>query len=214
MHIVRDGSLFADTNLPWKFTENKISAGIARLEMLVDFAKVVGRGSLAHRKHFADADVVPMAVVFTEVANAFVRIEKDIFVPAISDSVDLRAAPLEPDDFVVGTAELAARAKRNEGPDIACFDFELLEDGQIGIFGVEDAMTARAYDGFGLAERTQNNGCAALRTIQRLRLCLGRPGKWRSARAHYQPSKLRRFFSLRSSNCTNSPRYRAGSGSL
>src|SRR5690349_15067092 len=206
MHIVRDGSLFADTNLPWKFTENKISAGIARLEVLVDFAKVVGRGSLAHRKHFADADVVPMAIVFIEVANAFVRIEQHIFVPAICDPLDLHTAPLEPNDFVVRIAELAARAKRNEGPDITRFDFELLEDGQIRILGIEDAMTARAHHGFGLAERTQNNGCAALRTIQRFRLRFGRSGEWWRARAHHQPSKLRRFFNLRSSNCTNSPR--------
>src|SRR5438445_5252078 len=181
--------------------------------MLVRFSEIVGRQRwtaehvVVHGgQNLADADVVPMAVVFSEVANAFVRIEQHIFVPAVSDSVDLRAAPLEPDDFVVGTAELAARAKRNEGPDITGFDFELLEDGQVGIFGVEDTMTARAHDGFSLAERTQNNGCAALRTIQRLRLRFGRPGEWRSARAHFQPSKLRKFFNLRSSNSTNSPR--------
>src|SRR5438094_4134460 len=214
MHIVRDGSLFADTNLPWKFTENKISAGIARLEMLVDFAKVVGRGSLAHRKHFADADVVPMAVVFTEVANAFVRIEENVFVPVVGDSVDLGAPPLESNNFVVGVAQLAARAKGNEGPYVTRFNFELLEGGQVGIFSVEDAMTTREHDGFGLTERTQNNGRATLRTIQRLRLRIGRSGEWWSVRAHHQPSKLRRFFKLRSLNSTNSPRYRAGSESL
>src|SRR5438445_10741369 len=114
MHIVRDGSLFADTNLPWKFTENKISAGIARLEMLVDFAKVVGRGSLAHRKHFADADVVPMAVVLAQVANAFVRIEQHVFMPPVGNSIDLRAPALKPDDLVVRAAQLAARAKGNK----------------------------------------------------------------------------------------------------
>src|SRR2546421_13089673 len=115
-----------------------------------------------------------MAVVFSEVANAFVRIEQHIFVPAVSDSVDLRAAPLEPDDFVVGTAELAARAKRDEGPDITGFAFELLEDIQVGVFGVADTMTVRAHEGFIRAERTQNNRFAALRTIQRLRCRLWR----------------------------------------
>src|SRR5437879_4177345 len=147
-----------------------------------------------------------MAVVFAQVANALIRIEENVFVPAVGDSVDLGAPPLEADDFVVGVAQLAARAKGNERPYVARLNFELLEDGQAGIFGVEDAMAARAHHSFGLAERAQHNGRAALRTIQRLRLRLGRPRKRRSACAHHQPSKLRKFFNLRSSNSTNSPR--------
>src|SRR5467141_2488533 len=42
MHVVSDGCLFADTNLPGKFTEDEVGAGIARLEVLVDLSKVIG----------------------------------------------------------------------------------------------------------------------------------------------------------------------------
>src|SRR5260370_7587903 len=92
--------------------------------------------------------------------------------------------------------------------------FELLKNGEIGIFGVQDAMATRTNHRLGLAERVQHDGRAALRTIQTLRLWLRWSGKWWNARAHHQPSKLRRFLNLRSSNSTNSPKYRPGSGSL
>ena len=214
MHIVSNGGLFADANLPGKFAEDKIRVGIGSLEVFVDLAKVVRRTPIGHRKLLANTDVVPMSVIFAEVANALVRIEQNIFMPAVGDSVDLGAAPLEPDDFVVRIAQLAARTQGNERPYVARLNLELLEDGEVGIFGVEDGMAASAHDRFGLPERTQRDGRAALRAIQRLRLRLWRPGQRWSARAHHQPSKLRRFFNLRSSNSTNSPRYKAASGSL
>ncbi len=111
-----------------------------------------------------------MAVVFGEVANAFIGIEENVFVPAVGDAVDLRASPLESNNFVVRVAQLAARTKGDERLYVTGLNFELLEDGQVGIFGVEDRMAARAHDGFGLAKRVQHNGCVSLRAIQRLRL--------------------------------------------
>jgi len=214
MHIVGDDCVLADANLPRKFPEDKIRVGIARLEVLVGLAQVISSAHLVCRELLANSDVVPMSVIFAEVANALVRIEQQVFIPGVTDALDFAMAPLKADDLVVRAAQLAARTQGNEGPYVTRLYFELLEDGEVGVFGVEDGMAAPAHDRFGLAERTQRDGRAALRAIQRLRLRLRRPGKWRSASAHHQPSKLRRFFNLRSSNSTNSPRYRAGSGSL
>ena len=95
-----------------------------------------------------------MTMVFAEVANALVRIEQDIFLPVVSDSVDLGRAPLEADDFVVRAAQLAAGAQRNLRLDFARGGFELLKDRQVGVFGVEDGMATSAHHRFGLAERT------------------------------------------------------------
>src|SRR6267378_6162875 len=217
MHVVSDGCLFSDANLPGKFAEDKIRAGVNGLEMLISFPEIICRhysANLRGGQRLANTDVVPMSVIFAEVANALVRIEQNVFVPVVGNSADLGAAPLKPDDFVVRAAQLAARTQGNEGPYVTRLYFELLEDGKVGVFSVQDRTAAPAHDRFGLAERAQRDGRAALRAVQRLCLRLRRPGKWRSARAHHQPSKLRRFFNLRSSNSTNSPRYRAGSGSL
>src|SRR6266403_2123073 len=132
MHVVGDDGVLADANLPGKFAEDKICVGVGRLEMLVGFAQVINGASLVRRKLLANTDVVPMSVIFAEVANALVRIEQDVFVPAVGDSVDLGAAPLKPDDFVVRAAQLAARTQGNEGPYATRFNFELLEDGEVG----------------------------------------------------------------------------------
>src|SRR5712692_6863797 len=214
MHKVRDGSLFPDTNLPRKFTEDEVRVGLSGLEVFISFSEIICSTTIRGGQRLANADVVPMSVVFAKVANALVRIEQNVLVPIVSDPVNVGATPLEPDEFVVRAAQLAARAERNERFDIVRDGFELLKNREIGIFGVEDRMATRADYRHGLPEGMQSDGGAALGTIQSLRLRLGRPGEWRSARAHHQPSKLRRFFNLRSSNSTNSPRYRAGSGSL
>src|ERR1700687_990498 len=217
MHVVSDGRLLADADLPGEFAEDEIRAGVDGLEMLISFPEIICPHYSANFRggqRLANTDVVPMSVIFAEVANALVRIEQNVFVPVVGDSVDLGAAPLEADDFVVCAAQLAARTQGNEGPYVTRLYFELLEDGKVGVFSIQDRTAAPANDRFGLAERAQRDGRPALRTIQRFRLRLWRSGKWRSASAHHQPSKLRRFFNLRSSNSTNSPRYRAGSGSL
>src|SRR5580704_14673335 len=89
--------------------------------MLVFLAKVVraapgrsGKRALDHRKLLANADVVPVAVVFAQVAKTLVGIEQQIFIPDIGDSFHLDTAPLEPDDLIVCAAQLAARPERNE----------------------------------------------------------------------------------------------------
>src|ERR1700674_1405521 len=208
MDELRDSGPFADADLPRKFADNEIRAGIGGLEVSISFPEIICCRYSAHFRggqRLANTDVVPMAVVFAEIANAFVRIEQNVFGPVVADSFDLDAAPLESDDFVVGAAQLSARAQRNQRLDFTCGGFELLKNRQVGIFGVEDGMAAPAHDRFGLPERTKRDGRAALGTIQCLRLRLRRSGEWWSARAHHQPSKLRRFFNLRSSNSTNSP---------
>src|SRR6267142_7164298 len=166
MDIVRDGGAFSDANLPGEFAENKIGAGIARLEVLVALAQIISRAALVHGELLANTNVVPVSVVFAKVANAFVRIKEHIFVPVVGDSVYLGAAPLEADDFVVRASQFSARAERDQRLGVARDGFELLKNRQVGIFGVQDAMAARAHDRFGLAERTQHNGGAALRAIQ------------------------------------------------
>src|SRR6267154_743418 len=75
MHIVSDGGVLTDANLPGKFPEDKICVGVGSLEVFVDLAKVVRRTSIGHRKLLTNTDVVPMSVIFAEVANTLVRIE-------------------------------------------------------------------------------------------------------------------------------------------
>ena len=80
-----------------------------------------------------------MAVVLGEVANALVRIEEDVFVPTVGDAFDLNGAPLKADDFVVGAANLAARAQGNERAGTSSVLLRIAAESEIGIFGVEDA---------------------------------------------------------------------------
>src|SRR4029077_6902281 len=214
MDEIGDDGVFANAHLPWKFAEDEIGVGVGSLKVLVDFAKVVSTTSIGHRQLFADAYVVPMAVVLAQIANALVRIEENVFVPIVGNSFDLTVAELKSDDFVIRAAEFAARTQGNQRFGNVSGCFELLKDGQIRILGIEDATATLAHDRFGLTKRAQNDCGTAFRTIQCLHLWLWRSGKWWSACAHHQPSKLRRFLSLRSSNSTNSPRYSAGSGSL
>src|SRR5579859_35049 len=115
-----------------------------------------------------------MAVVLTQVTKSLVRIEQNIFMPGIRDSFDLGVPPLKADDFVVRATKFAARAKRNQGINVAGQFFELLEDGEIRILGVEDASATSARDRFRLSERTKRDRSAALRAIERLHLRLGR----------------------------------------
>src|SRR5229473_655743 len=79
---VRDIGVFADANLPRKFTEDEIGIGIASLKMFVGFSEIIGGGTGAIEEgavhggqRLANTDVVPVSVVFAEVANALVRIE-------------------------------------------------------------------------------------------------------------------------------------------
>src|SRR5260370_1190600 len=164
MDEVRDSGVFADANLPRKFTEDEIGIGIASLKMFVGFSEVIGGGTGAIEEgavhagqRLANTDVVPISVLFAEVANGLVRIEENVLVPIVSDSVNGGAAPLKPDDFVIRAAKLAARAKGNERLDFTGGGFELLKNCQVGIFGVQDGMAAPAYHRFSLPARTQHD---------------------------------------------------------
>jgi hypothetical protein len=99
-------------------------------------AGTIEEGTVDVWQGLANADVVPMAAVFAEVANALVRIEKNVFVPVIIDPLNLAMTPLEPDNLVVRVAELSTRSERNERLDVVGNDLELLKNGEIGIFGV------------------------------------------------------------------------------
>jgi hypothetical protein len=96
--------LFTDAHLPGKFAKDVICGGVGGLKVLVDLAKVVGRCELHYRKLFTNTEVIPMAVVFGEIANGLVRIEEDILVPVIADTLDVDAAALEADDFLIHAA--------------------------------------------------------------------------------------------------------------
>src|SRR5215469_4234558 len=129
--------------------------------MLVVFAEIVRcqRGTAEHvviddRQLLADADIVPVAVVFAEVAKTLVRVKENVLVPGIRDSFDGGMAALKADDFIVRAAKLAPRAQRDERMDVAGEFFELLKDGQIGIPGVQDTTAASAHYRFGLSEAT------------------------------------------------------------
>src|SRR5207245_399300 len=76
VNIIGDESLFSDANLPGKFAENEIGVGVSSLKMLVALAKVIrraawagGNSSLDSRELLADAAIVPVAIVFAEVAK-------------------------------------------------------------------------------------------------------------------------------------------------
>ena len=131
---------------------------------------------LDDRLDFADGDVVPVALILAEIAETFVRIEEEIFVPVVAFAVGENAAALEADHFVVGAAQFSARAERDHRFEFAGGGFELLKDGEIRIFRVEDRVTAVANDGDSLLKRAERDGCATLRTIQRFDLRLGRRG--------------------------------------
>jgi hypothetical protein len=72
--------------------------------MLVGFSEVAhGRGltSFIHgRQGTQNAGVVPVAVVFGEIAKPFVRVEEDVFVPTVGDPFDLDGAALKADRLV------------------------------------------------------------------------------------------------------------------
>src|SRR4249920_3605573 len=132
--------MFADADLPGKFAEDEIGVGVGSLKMLVILPEVVGGGEGSLRQFLANADVVPMAVVFGEVASGLVRIEKHILVPVIADAFDHNAAPLKADDFVIRAAKLATRTKRNERAVHSDNGFKFLENLKIGILGIENGM--------------------------------------------------------------------------
>src|ERR1700686_3786939 len=162
--------MFTDAHLPGEFAKDVICSGVGGLKMLKDLSEVIGRCELGDRKLFANADVIPVAVIFGEIANGFVRIEEDILVPVIADALDLDGAALKADDFVIHAAKFAARAQRNQRPVTSGNGLKFLKNLKIRVLGVEDGMATLANYGFGVPQGTKNDCRAALRTVQGLRL--------------------------------------------
>src|ERR1700751_1061945 len=107
MDVVCDASSFADPYFPWKLAENKIRASIRGLEMFVYFAEIIyfvrcAQSRIDHRQFFTYRCIVPMPVVFGQVSETLVRIEKDVFVPVIADAIDLDRSPFESNDLIIG----------------------------------------------------------------------------------------------------------------
>src|SRR5690349_10000056 len=155
--------------------------------MFVNFAQVIDgtRGAREHSapnhwQFLANANVIPMPVVLAQVTESLVWIEENVLVPGIRDSFDLGMPPLKTYDFVVRAPKLAARAERNERMNVARQFFELLENSEVGILGIENASAAPARDRFRLSERAERDGCAALWAIERAHLRPGRGSReWR-----------------------------------
>src|ERR1700745_1594902 len=113
-----------------------------------------------------------MAVVFGEVAEALVRIEPHVLVPTVGDALEVDGAPLESNDSVVSSSNLASRAERNQRVILVRRRLELLQDLKVGIFRVEDRVAAVADNGDGIVERTHRQRRSAARTVQCTGLCL------------------------------------------
>ena len=91
LDVVHDDDGIADANLPREFAEHIARGGFGGLEVAEVFAEIVGAidevvfdGGF----DFADGDVVPVALVFAEVAETFIGIEKQVFVPVVAVAVD------------------------------------------------------------------------------------------------------------------------------
>src|SRR4029077_6352338 len=213
-NIVGDIGGLTHSHLPGKFTEYVRSASFRSLKMPIGLAKVfhLRRAGIGKdlRQSFQNADIVPVSVVFGEIAESFVGIEEHVLVPTIGDAVDMNGAPLEADRLVINAANFSACSQRNERLVFVGGNFESLQDLQIGIFGVKDGMAAFTDNRNGSVEGADEKGSPAIGTVERLHLRLYSRGP----RAHDQPSKARRFLRARSSNSTISPRYSTGFSSL
>src|ERR1700677_1751653 len=145
----------ADSYLPRKLAEYKTRRRFSGLKVAIGFAEIIRVIDELVRERwldFANRDVVPVALVFAEVAKAFIGIEEKIFVPVVAFAFGKNAAALEADDFVVGATQFSARAERDHWLEFVGCCFELLEDCEIRVFRVENRVTAFANDGDGLLE--------------------------------------------------------------
>src|SRR5262249_6364341 len=87
--------------------------------MLVFLAEIVGleRDSdpcIDNGLVLADRDVVPMALIFCQVAKPLIRIEEDILVPGVSDALDFDTSPQKAKDVVICPTNLSPGSERNE----------------------------------------------------------------------------------------------------
>ena len=61
---------------------------------------------------------IPVAVVLGEIAEAFVGVEEQVFVPLVSVFTRVDPADLVPDHFVLCTVDFPARTQRNGWLDL------------------------------------------------------------------------------------------------
>src|SRR5262249_31796057 len=193
MNVVVGTGLFANGDLPGKLAKHEVSSGVGGLKVAVNLTEVicdqrntdpcVDDGLL-----FANGDVVPVALVFGEVAESLVRIEEDVFVPKVADTVNHGASALKADNFVIGAAKFAAGTERDQRAISGDGFAEGLQDFELRSLGVEDAVATFADDRCGLAECAKGDGGAALRAIQSLSGGLLRRAERWGRGAHHQPS--------------------------
>ena len=103
-----------------------------------------------------------MPFVFRQISEAFIRIEEDVFVPAVRDTVNINRAPLTSNHLVQGSANTTTRTERNQRRIFVCRGMERLQNLQPGILRIENGVTAVANDRDRVAKGAQGQcGSAA-----------------------------------------------------
>jgi hypothetical protein len=139
----------ADTHDPREFAEHVRGARRRRLKVLVGAAV-----QLTHRVlpdtvpgglFVDDGDVRPVSFVLAEIAESLLRVEQDVLVPRVGNTLHGDGALLEADDLVARTVPVAARAEWNLRRD-ALAVLDLLQDPDVGIRRIGDRSTTIADD--------------------------------------------------------------------
>ena len=135
--------------------------------MLVSHSEILSSQAANGRQAGDRSHIVPVPVVLNEVSKTFIGIKEQIFVPAVIDAIIRDGSPLESDDFVVGAANLAARAERNQRAVGSEGRVEALQD--LEFLGVEDGMAVIADDANRAVHRAHDQRRTAARAVQRFR---------------------------------------------
>ena len=144
-----------------------------------------------------------MAVVLSQIAEAFVRIEQHVLVPAVGDAIDVNGAPFKADDLVIGSANFPARSERNQR--LVLRRVATLNFCRICRFGsLASRMEWQLSQTIVTALLKERTASAAPQSGQFSALTCGFAGG--APALMTSPRRLRRFLSARSSNSTISPR--------
>ena len=119
MNEIRYGGLFSYMDLPRELTQDKLCVRIRSLKVLEVFAEIVGfqgdaETTVEDRLLFTDNHIIPVALIFGEIPEAFVGIKENVFVPVVVNSINAYAAPLKSNHLIVGSANLAAASQGYE----------------------------------------------------------------------------------------------------
>ena len=142
-----------------------------------------------------------MARVLGDVVEGLVRIEQQILAPLVRRAVDHDLADLESNHLEHHVLQRAAGAERDQRL-VADSIFELLQDRDAGVSGVEQRVAALADDVDGVAEEADGRR---------------RPARGAADRSHgdrYHPSNFLTFRRRSASKSTLCPMYSAGASSL